>query len=64
MYERKIDIVKHDDFIELVRDLMQQQKIQCYNALPLIDQDHDSLPSDVNEILKKAQMTRQNLPLF
>ena len=57
MYERKIDIIKHDDFIELVRDLIQLQKIQCYNPLPLTDQDQDSLPSDVNEILKKSQMS-------
>lgn len=41
--ERQIDIIKHDDFMELVRELIQDNKIRSVD-----------LPIEINEILKKA----------
>ena len=46
LQERQIDIIKHDDFMELVRELIQDNKIRSVD-----------LPIEINEILKKAQMS-------
>jgi hypothetical protein len=46
MQERQIDIIKHDDFMELVRELIQDNKIRSVD-----------LPIEITEILKKAQMS-------
>lgn len=57
MHERKIDIIKHDDFIELVRSLVQQNKIQVPSEQLEQNLDYTALPQDISEILKKAQMS-------
>ena len=46
LQERQIDIIKHDDFMELVRQLIQDNKIRSVD-----------LPIEINEILKNAQMS-------